>query len=157
MASSIKLKLDICQILSYFCNQDSCHMSVSNHTSVSDHCLMSWEQTFRYIRTSYTSMRWWRWLSHECEWSLFDTKRANFQVHVYHGENKLYFNEMMKILALYQPNMMSWIFIETYRNNSLKANMSLFKHFLKFKPSNFAATPYCSMLHVGRKQQKPIS
>jgi len=91
-------------------------------------------------------------LSHECKWSLFDAKWANFQV--YHGENKLYFNEMMKMLALYQPNMMSWIFIETYWNNSLKADMSLLKYFLEFKPNNFAATPYNSML--GRKQQEPI-
>ena len=61
-----------------------------------------------------------------------------------------YFNEMMKILALYEPNMMSWIFIETYSNNSLKADMSLLKHFLKFKPNNFAAS-YSLLQHARQK------
>jgi hypothetical protein len=30
---------------------------------------------------------------------------------LYHGENNLYFNEMMTMSALYETNVLSWIFI----------------------------------------------
>jgi len=41
---------------------------------------------------------------------LFNTNSAIFQL--YHGENKLIFNEMMVMrFALYWTNMLSWIFI----------------------------------------------
>jgi hypothetical protein len=36
---------------------------------------------------------------------------CNFQLHVYHGDNKLIFNEMMMRSALYLTNTLSWIFI----------------------------------------------
>jgi hypothetical protein len=47
-----------------------------------------------------------KWLS---EWLLFSANSAFFQL--YHGENKLIFNEMMMTSALYQTNTLNWIFI----------------------------------------------
>ena len=35
------------------------------------------------------------------EWLLFNTNSAIFQLHIYHGENKFIFNEMMMMSALY--------------------------------------------------------
>jgi len=32
---------------------------------------------------------------------LFNTQRAIFELHVYHAENKLHFDEMMMVSALY--------------------------------------------------------
>ena len=46
------------------------------------------------------------WVS---EWLLFYAISAIFQL--YHGKNKLIFNEMMMRSPLYYPNMLSWIFI----------------------------------------------
>jgi hypothetical protein len=42
---------------------------------------------------------------------LFNANSAFFQLPVYHGENKLIFNEMMMSSALYKTNTLSWIFI----------------------------------------------
>ena len=48
---------------------------------------------------------------------------AFFQL--YHGENKLIFNEMTMRSALYQTNKLSWIFIVlVHRNNSPRIEMS---------------------------------
>jgi len=48
---------------------------------------------------------------------LFNANSAIFQL--YHGENKLIFNEMMMRSALYQTNTLSWIFIVlAHWNNS---------------------------------------
>ena len=49
---------------------------------------------------------------------------------LYHGENKLSFNEMMMIMimrsALFQTNNLSWIFIVlSHGNNSPQKDMSL--------------------------------
>jgi hypothetical protein len=58
------------------------------------------------------------------EWLLFNANSAIFQL--YHGENKLIFNEMMMRSALYQTNTLSWIFIVLAPwNNSLQIDMSL--------------------------------
>jgi hypothetical protein len=46
------------------------------------------------------------WVS---EWLLFSGNSAIFQV--YHGENKLIFNEMMMRSTLYKTNTRSWIFV----------------------------------------------
>ena len=57
------------------------------------------------------------WVS---DWLLFNANSAIFQL--YHGENKLIFNEMMMGSALYQT---SWIFIVlTHWNNSPRTDMS---------------------------------
>ena len=57
------------------------------------------------------------------EWLLFNTNSANFQL--YHGEIKLIFNEMMMRSALYQINLLSWLFIGlAHWNNSPQIDMS---------------------------------
>ena len=49
-----------------------------------------------------------------------------FSCIVYHGENKLIFNEMMMRSALFLTNMLSWIFIVlAHWNNSPRIDMSL--------------------------------
>jgi len=55
---------------------------------------------------------------------LFHANSAIFQL--YHGENKLIFNEMMMMRsALYKINMLSWIFIVLpHWNNSPRVFMS---------------------------------
>ena len=45
------------------------------------------------------------------EWLLFITERAIFQLVVYHDKNKIHFNEMMMMSALYWSNTPSWISI----------------------------------------------
>jgi len=54
---------------------------------------------------------------------LFDVKLAMFQL--YHGENKLHFNEIM-MSALYYTNTLSWILIVlVHPNNNPRVDMSL--------------------------------
>jgi hypothetical protein len=57
-------------------------------------------------------------------WYNWNMVRTIFQL--YHGENNLYFNEMMTMSALYETNVLSWIFIVLahWNNNSL-VDMSL--------------------------------
>ena len=56
------------------------------------------------------------------EWLLLNANSAIFQL--YHGENKLIFNEMMMRFALYQINTLSWIFIVlAHWNNSPRIDM----------------------------------
>jgi hypothetical protein len=43
------------------------------------------------------------------EWLLLNVNSASFQL--YHGDNKLIFNEMMMRFTLYWTNTLSWIFI----------------------------------------------
>jgi hypothetical protein len=57
-------------------------------------------------------------------WLLFNANSAIFQL--YHGENKLIFNEMMMRSALHQTNTPSWTFIVlAHRNNGPQIDMSL--------------------------------
>ena len=57
------------------------------------------------------------------EWLLFYANSAIFQL--YHGNNKLIFNEMMMWSAFYYTNTLSWIFIVlAHWNNSPQINMS---------------------------------
>ena len=56
------------------------------------------------------------------KWLLFNANSANFQL--YHGENKLIFNVMMRS-ALYSTNMLNWILIVlAHRNNNSQIDMS---------------------------------
>jgi hypothetical protein len=57
------------------------------------------------------------------EWLLFNIKSAIF--HLYYGENKLIFNEMMMRSDLYQTNTLSWIFfiVLAHWNNSPPIDM----------------------------------
>jgi hypothetical protein len=58
------------------------------------------------------------------EWLLFNGNSSIFQL--YHGENKLIFNEVMMRSASFYTNMLSWIFIVlTQWNNSPHIDMSL--------------------------------
>jgi hypothetical protein len=57
------------------------------------------------------------------EWLLFNANSAIF--HLYHGETKLIYNEMMMRHALYQTNTLSWIFIVlAHWNNNPQIDMS---------------------------------
>jgi hypothetical protein len=61
-----------------------------------------------------------QWVS---EWLLFNANSEIFQL--YHGENKLIFNEIMMRSAFFQTNMLSWIFIVlAHWNNSPRIDMS---------------------------------
>ena len=61
-----------------------------------------------------------KWLS---KWLLFNARSANFKL--YHGENKLIFNETMMRSALYYTNTLSWIFIvPAHWNNSPRLDTS---------------------------------
>ena len=70
---------------------------------------------------------WWRnivihwWVS---EWLLLNAKRSLLQL--YHGANKLQFDEMMALAALYQTNTLRWLFIVLADwNISPRGNISL--------------------------------
>ena len=51
-----------------------------------------------------------------------NTTWAIFQL--YHGENNLYFNEMIIMKTLYKTNMLKWIVL-AHCNNSPRVNISL--------------------------------
>jgi hypothetical protein len=59
------------------------------------------------------------------EWLLFNANSAIFQL--YHGENKLFFNEMMMRSTLYWTNTPTWIFIGLahHWNNCPRVDMLL--------------------------------
>jgi hypothetical protein len=60
------------------------------------------------------------WVS---EWLLFNANSVIFQL--YHGENKLIFNEMTMRSALYKTNTLSWICtVLAHWNNSPRIDMS---------------------------------
>jgi len=87
---------------------------------------------------------------------LFNANSAIFQL--YHGENKLIFNErMMMMAALFWTNMLSWIFIVlAHWKNNLQVDMSLHSDTLfwfRAKPSLlFLLNAVC----LAEKQQIPI-
>jgi len=91
------------------------------------------------------------------EWLLFNANSAIFQL--YHGENKLQFNEMMMRSTLYKTNTLSWIFIVlllAHWNNSPQIYMSPHSDTV----SRFRANQYLLFLLNGlcleEKQQMPI-
>ena len=58
------------------------------------------------------------------EWLLFNTQWAIFQLHL--DKNKLHFDETTMMSALYETNMLTWLFIElAYWKNSPLVDMSL--------------------------------
>ena len=71
------------------------------------------------------------------EWLLFNAYSAIFQL--YHGKNKLIFNEMMMNPALYQTNTLSSAFIVlTHWNNNPRVDMSLHFGHIILIPSHFS-------------------
>ena len=61
------------------------------------------------------------WVS---EWLLFNAKWTIF--HLYHGENKLHFDEITMMSTFYWTNILSWIIIvQAHWNNNPREDMSL--------------------------------
>ena len=93
-----------------------------------------------------------KWVS---EWLLFNANSVIFQL--YYGENKLIFNEMMMTPALYQINMLSWIFIMlAHWNNSLRVDMSLHSDTLFWFRANQSLIFLLNAACLAEKQQIPI-
>ena len=71
------------------------------------------------------------------EWLLFNANSAIFQL--YHGKNKLIFDEMMMRSALYKTNTLSWIFIVlAHWNKCLRINISPNKDTLSWFQANLS-------------------
>ena len=86
------------------------------------------------------------------EWLLFNATSAIFQL--YHGENKLIFNEMMMRSALYYTNTLSWIFIVLA--NSPRVDMSLHLDTLFWFWDNRSLLFLLNNVCLAEKQQIPI-
>ena len=95
------------------------------------------------------------WTSKVSEWLLFNANSVIFQL--YYGENKLIFNEMMMTPALYQINMLSWIFIVlAHWNNSPRVDMSLHSDTLFWFRANQSLIFLLNAACLAEKQQIPI-
>ena len=93
-----------------------------------------------------------QWLS---EWLLFIANSAIFQL--YHGENKLIFNEMMMRSALFLTNTLSWILIVlAHWNNSPRIDMSLHLDTLFWFRSNQSLLFLLNAACLAEKKQIPI-
>jgi hypothetical protein len=92
---------------------------------------------------------------HECKVNmLFNANSAIFQL--YHGENKLIFNEMMKS-ALFYTNTLSWIFIVlAYWNNSPRVDMSPYSDTLFWFRANQSLLFLHNAVCLVEKQRIPI-
>ena len=80
------------------------------------------------------------------EWLLLNANSTIFQL--YHGENKIIFNEMIMSSALYKINMLSWIFIVlAHWNKSAERHVAPLGHIILIpnQPA-FALTPLCCVL-----------
>ena len=77
---------------------------------------------------------------------------------LYHGENKLIFNEMMIMMStLYKTNMLSWIFLVlTHWNNSPRVDMSLHSDTLSWFRANQYLLFLLNAACLAEKQQLPI-
>jgi hypothetical protein len=78
---------------------------------------------------------------------------------LFHGENKLIFNEMMIMMrfALYQINLLSWIFIMlAHWNNSQQVDMSLHSDTLVWFRANQSLLFLLNAVCLAEKQQIPI-
>ena len=53
---------------------------------------------------------------------------AIFQLHVYHDENNLHFDEMIIMSALYYTNTLSWILIVSLKQQSLGRHVNSLGH-----------------------------
>ena len=75
------------------------------------------------------------------EWLLFNTNSTIFQL--YHGENKLIFNEMMMRSTLYKTNTLSWIFsVSSLKQQSAYRHVTPLGHFILIpKKPGFALSP----------------
>jgi hypothetical protein len=89
------------------------------------------------------------------EWLLFNANSAIFQL--FHGENKLIFNEMMIKSILYYTNMLSWIFIMlAHWNDSPWIDMSLHPDTLSCFRANQSLFFLLNAACLAEKQQIPI-
>jgi hypothetical protein len=90
------------------------------------------------------------------EWLLLSVNSAI--VHLYYGESKSIFNEMMMRSALFSTNMLSWIFIVlARRNNSPRVDMSLHSVTLFWFRANQSLVFLLNAACLARKQQIPIA
>ena len=71
------------------------------------------------------------------EWLLFYANSAILQL--YHGENKLIFNEMMMRFALYSTNMVSCIFIVLLKQQSAGTHVTPLGHIILIPSQPFFA------------------
>jgi hypothetical protein len=89
------------------------------------------------------------------DWLLINANSAIFLL--YHGENKLIFNEMMTRSALYYTNTLSWIFIVLDNwNNSPRIDMSLHSDTLSRFRANQSLLFLLNAVCLAEKQQIPI-
>ena len=90
------------------------------------------------------------------EWGLLlNANSAIFQL--FHGENKLIFNEMMMRSALYSTNALSWIFIVlSHWNNSPRVDMSLHSDRLFWFRANRSLLFLLNAACLAEKQQISI-
>ena len=90
------------------------------------------------------------------DWLLVNANSAMFQL--YHGENKLIFNEMMMRSALFKTNMLSWILIVlAHWNNSPRVDMSLHSDALSWFRVNQSLIFLLNTACLADYQQIPIS
>jgi hypothetical protein len=83
------------------------------------------------------------------DWLLFNVKGANFQL--YHGDNKLHFDEMM--FALYLVNIRSWIFkVFSPWGNSLQGDMLLHPNTLSLLQANLSLLLLHNIVCLAEKQ-----
>ena len=89
------------------------------------------------------------------EWFLLKGNSAIFQL--YHGENKLIFNEMMIKFALFQTNKLGWFVIAlVHCNNCLRVDMSLHSDTLIWFRANQSLFLLLHAAWLAEKQQIPI-
>jgi len=90
------------------------------------------------------------------QWLLFKANSTIFQL--YHGENKLIFNEMMMRSTLYKTNTLSWIFIVlAHWINSPRVDMSIHWDTLFWFQANQSLLFLLHAACLAEKQQIPIS
>jgi hypothetical protein len=91
------------------------------------------------------------------EWLLFNAKWALFHLYLYHGENKLQFDEMIMISALCYNNMLSWVIIVlAHWNNIQWGNMSLLSDTIYWFRASQCLLFLLNAAYLAVKQQIPI-
>jgi len=89
------------------------------------------------------------------EWLFFNANSAIFQL--YHGKNKLIFNEMMRS-TLYKTNTLSWNFlVQAHWNNSPWVDMSLHSDTFFWFRANQSLLLLLNAACLAEKKQIPIS
>jgi hypothetical protein len=113
---------------------------IKYHKNLDGHMVVRVILRFVYIYYSLSPFWVSEWVS---EWLLLNANSAVFQLHVYHSENKLLFNEMMMMSALFKINTHSCIFIVlAHWNNHSWIDISSYSHTL----SRFRANQSLSFL-----------